>query len=203
VIFRRPVCGTLAALGRSFSTTYVTITGDRRSSTMIVASSGFSSSIDGYGLVGVSQGGTELVVPTTTLPIESPQPLSRFSGINFDASAPTPYGADGHRLAFEVLIGWSPRSLGAYVVGTYDGTRGIYLAAVDVGGGGSWAPALVAPLAAGTPQLTETHGGVPLLALDGRFYRAQEGTLHGLQPPDGAPAPDGPLLWLPSVPDSS
>lgn len=201
-LLRQQHCGSLAALGRSFSTTFITVVSDRSYATMSVGSDGFSSFLGDWGLVGVSRNGTQLLVPTGTLPIESPQPLSRDSGTRSESSKPAPYGVGSSRLSFELLLGWAPRALGAYVLGTYDGQRGVYLASVDVGGG-RWAPALVTPLAEGTPTLTETQDGVPLLAIDGRFYRARSGSLLGLEPPPGAPAPDGPILWLPSVPDSS
>jgi hypothetical protein len=203
-ILRSEICGDVTALGQSFGTSYVTLSDGERCATYgLTASSRFVSSIDGWGLVGVSRRGTQLVVPTAELPVTSPQPLGRFAGSQGLIDEPTMYGLDGEELRFEALLGWAGGDAGAYVLGTYGGERGVYLVAVDEGGGGKFPPFLAAPLEAGVPSLTETGDGVAVLALDGRWYRVRDGSLQGLEPPDGAPAPEGPIVWIPSVPDSA
>lgn len=197
VVVRQPLCGSVAAIGRTSSTTFVTIAEERRWTTFGAGPPGFATLLRGWGLVGVSRGGTQLVIPADT---EAPPPLARFSG---NEGEPTPYGVGVARLGFEALLGWARAASGGYVLGTYEQQRGIYLASVDTGGAVRFAPALVVPLPEGDPTLTETDAGVPLLALDGRFYRVRDGSLHGLEPPEGAPAPEGPILWIPAVPDST
>jgi hypothetical protein len=202
-VYRATQCGRPTALGTGYGIAYVTLSTGEAWTTVGVLPGRTVFPFPGWGLVAVSRAGGLLLVPTGELPLEGRQPLSRAVGqltvAGSDLAEPEAYRVDGEPLFIESVLGWASASGGVYIAGAAGEDRGIYLVTIEGGG----RPTLLAPLAGEQVALTETSGSSLFVTVDGRFYRVRQGSLQPVEPPPDAPAPDGPILWVPSVPDSA
>ena len=166
--------------------------------------------LEGYGLIAISPGGDMLVTPGTEfLPAIVPTkpatgdydpPPSWVAGQAFAyrqfRGPPVPYVVQGVALRVDEVLGYAPGEITALVIGRLGGDRP-----------GLWElPLGVARVESTTPRYVADVGGVTTAAYanDGSAFVLTEGHLwllrnHRLSPldvPEGAPMPNGPLVWI-------
>ncbi|MGZ8571523.1 MAG: hypothetical protein ACXWW5_04775 [Actinomycetota bacterium] len=115
------------------------------------------------------------------------------------------YGEEDASLTFEGFAGWSRFGDHAYIVGSYRNVLGLYSVPVprrSVRIEGLIEPDLVMPSNTTSIHISETATG-ELFVTRGETLILVRGTdpLEYPEPPDGAPMPEGPILWLPTVLD--
>jgi hypothetical protein len=195
--FRQPICGTIQALVRDETVPFIGLVHGGTATVSIIGSSSVAPVVPDHLLVGSSSANDLLVMPSSCLgpgpgPTTSTCPgLALYLG----SAPPKPYGRGGRRLLPERVLTWAPGGPSAFVLGTYADTRGIYR--VEVGPSRRLpAPELVAPSLAVDVYATVAYDGTLILTRDGMVSTWREGRLEDLPLPDGAPRPDGPLLWV-------
>ncbi len=164
-------------------------------------------------LAGVSETGRVLAVPTVCRRREERQFLCPSLSILDVTPDPDPrndptkelirYGEEDASLTFDGLAGWSRFGDRAYIVGSYFGVLGLYSVPVprrSVPIEGSIEPDLVMPSSTTAIHVTETATGELLVARGDTLILVRDtAPLEYPEPPDGAPMPEGPILWLPAV----
>jgi hypothetical protein len=111
------------------------------------------------------------------------------------ASTPEPYrSVGGAPMQLDEVLAWTVGADGALVEGTLAGRPGLYL--LDTTPGGDREPRYVG--LAGVPATaTAAFDGSIYLAMDGQVLVWRGDHLVGVELPDGAPSPNGPIAWLP------
>ena len=108
---------------------------------------------------------------------------------------PLSFGSAGQPLQPLAFLTWSWDASEAYLLGSYQGVRGVYRVTIAPGVG-LREPELVEQTEATTVHATVTNGGDLFLLLDGRLWFDRANTIAPLSLPAGAPDPAGPLLWV-------
>jgi hypothetical protein len=92
------------------------------------------------------------------------------------------------------VLAWSTDASAALVEGRLGDQHGLYELDTDPGDGLD-APIPIGP-AQGVPYATFTHDGELLVETLAGLFRVVHDQLVPLTPPDGAPAPAGPIVWI-------
>jgi hypothetical protein len=193
LVYRRArFCGQIPTIGQTLSTTYLTWrrpSGLHRRFDDGVFSLGNGEPhrvLRGWELVSVS--------PTSDLLVRPAQG----TGVDLfwnGASAPEPYlSGGGAPMQVDEVLAWTVGADGALVVGTVGERHGLYL--LDTTPGGDRVPRYVG--LAGVPAAaTAAFDGSIYIAIQGRILVWRGDHLAGVELPDGAPSPNGPIAWLP------
>ncbi len=165
-------------------------------------------------LAGVSETGRVLAVPTSCSVRQEQERLCPALSIldvipdphdsrNDPRKRLVRYGEEDASLTFERLAGWSRFGDHAYIVGTYRSVLGLYSVPVprrSIPIQGPIQPDLVMPLNTTSIHITETPTGELFVARGDTLILVRGADpLEYPEPPDGAPMPEGPILWLPAV----
>jgi hypothetical protein len=189
--FSGPVCGDLVAFGRDRLVPYVALWDRGRLRIAQVGHGSLDTRLRGRTIASVSGDGDLLV--------EGPVgPLELWS----QPSAPVRVGAGRTGLVAEDVLAWSPDAGQAYVLGSERGLHGVFRLIV----GPELHPQrldLVTATSAVNVGATTASDGDLYLATDGVIRRWHDGALTDVPVPPGAPAPEGPILWVSALPYSS
>jgi len=210
VVMHDTICGDVLSVGRTGIGYFLTEQGLGR---VDVVGKGYPDAgvlLEGYGVIAISPGGDMLVTPGTEfLPAIVPTkpatgdydpPPTWVAGQAFAyrqfRGPPVPYVVQGVALRVDEVLGYAPGEITALVIGRLGGDRP-----------GLWElPLGVARVESTTPRYVADVGGVTTAAYanDGSAFVLSEGHLwllrnHRLSPldvPEGAPVPNGPLVWI-------
>jgi hypothetical protein len=206
--FDRTMCGDILSVGRDSNTTYFTW---RRRDRVDLVSAGFGRThhvLSDFALLSISPASDMLVVPADTLPTPAlslatlrdrgdvPPPSifgtsSFFRGLR---GAPRPYRSGDDRLWIDKVLAWSRDSAVALVAGRLAGRLGLYEIAAGPGRRTD-PPRWVGPIQ-GASWASFADDGLAFVWTDDRLFLTRGGGLEPLSIPDGAPRPDGPMVWL-------
>jgi len=189
------MCGPLLSLGRSAAANYLTGRADDGFGLYVTGTVGVPHLLFGrVALLGSSPVSAFLLERRSAAdqgPEPTPGTLLRWRGtggpVRFEQ-------APGLPLFTWRVLAWSRDGLQAAVFGFLGSVIGVYL--LDVAPGqGPRAPVLVTR----TPQADATFAddGTLYVSSRGRLLRFADGALGEVPLPEGAPAPAGPILWLP------
>ncbi len=105
-----------------------------------------------------------------------------------------PYGVPHEAFAIERMLAWNANAASALVVGRQAFSEGFYVLDTASGNGVD-VPRYIGPVTGVPYGAFASDDTLFLETADGLFATAG-GDLFRLQPPDDAPAPDGPIVWL-------
>jgi hypothetical protein len=191
-------CGRVLTLGRASLVTFFSLRLNGRTDIYFVGVQRHRVLRD-HTMVSVSPTSDLLVVPT-------PRRSDTYGGADvlggevslfvpgLEDAGPIPYGTRADRFEIERVLAWTIDSLAVLVQGRWDGRAGLF--ALDGGvGDGLGPPRYLGPIS-GSASATFSERGVAFVA-DGpsiRFLR--DDVLEPLSLPEGAPEPDGPIVWI-------
>jgi hypothetical protein len=206
-LFRPHLCGDVLSIGRDALTTFFTLERRGRIHTFFAGYHRSHLVLRDHAMVSVSLASDLIVVPAASVPVS----VSDLSGrpdafppqldgaslffLGLGDNGPIPYGVGGESFGISRVMAWSVDSLAAIVDGRLGDQRGLYL--VDGGpGDGIDRPFYLGP--SGTDSFaTFSEGGVGIVVRGGRFSLVRDGRVNTLRVPAGAPAPQGPIVWIP------
>jgi len=110
-------------------------------------------------------------------------------------SEPIPYGTRDRRFAIERVLSWTLDSLSALVQGRWGDRDGLFLLDGGVGDGVE-RPLYLGPTS-GRTYGTYSERDVAFVADGASLSFIRDGVLRPLRLPEGAPPPDGPIVWVP------
>jgi len=194
------VCGRFTWLGRDLTQPYITVERGGDATVYRVSRDGpglfgVEPVLHGYRALSISLNGDLLVqLPRSPsdLYYDYPSPIG---------SRPTLIGRPGERFAWDRILGWSGDATSAYVLGTLGAVRGIYRIVISPVVE-PHSPALLLRTDAVDVSASTTPSGDVYTSTDGTVSFLQDGSVRPLSRPDGAPAPEGPLLWISTLPYS-
>jgi hypothetical protein len=195
-------CGHLVSLGRSEATTYYTRSTPGDVGIFFTSVVGVPHLVlDGYGMLSVSPASDFLVVPADANTTGGP-PFGSPGGSPGGAvlfwrghGGPVRLGDAKDDLIVERVLAWSPDGARAAVLGSLGSRRGVFV--LDAGPGVERrAPTFVV---SGGHDLGATFDdeGVLYLVIGGHMFSYLDGVLSDVLLPGEAPAPSGPIVWLP------
>jgi hypothetical protein len=206
--FDETFCGDVLSVGRDSNTTFMTLRhGDRVD--LVFAGYGRTHPVlAGHALLSISPAADMLVVDAQAL---VPDPVSLvalrdrgdvpptsiygtalyFRGLGVQ---PRPYRSGPDRLWVDRVLTWSVDSTSALVVGRLGEMPGVY--EITAGPQRRIDPPRLVMDPSGPIWATAASDDVSFVLADGGFSIVREGAVRPLPLPPGAPAPDGPLVWL-------
>ena len=122
-------------------------------------------------------------------------PLSAFPPSPTGIGGPITVGDGTDALTVERILSWSPDGSRVVLVGALGQRQGVFVLSAGAGTGPR-VPRFVMP-AGGTMDATFDDAGSLYLSVDGRIFVDRGGVLSRLELPEGAPAPGGPIVWIP------
>jgi hypothetical protein len=211
----RTICGDIVSVGRDGALTYLTLRhdrpgGSRVGSWMRIDFAGLGRLhpvLRGFILAAVSEGSDLLVVHGDTptgpgvspftwnggLPVAEPGGvLAYYRGLG---SRPSPYRLGGVRFRLDQLLSWSPDASVALVAGR-SGTR-VGLFELRMGPSDGVRTPVFVDRIDGTTFASYAADGSAYVADGGGVTRIVAGRRTPVSLPRGAPAPDGPIVWVP------
>jgi len=189
--FSGPVCGALVAFGRDRLLPYVALDDAGRLRIAQVGNDLLSTRLRGRTILSVSNDG-DLIVQRPGGPLE----------LWYRPTSPIRVGASRAGPVPDDVLTWSPDASEAYVLGSDHGLHGVYRLIVDPHSRPQ-EPELVAATNAVTVAATTAGDGTLYLATDGVVRRWHDGSVADVPVPSGAPAPEGPILWISTLPYSA
>jgi hypothetical protein len=106
---------------------------------------------------------------------------------------PAPVGSGG--FVADRVLAWSGDGSRALVVGDLASAPGVYL--TDAVPGGEERLDLVSPMTGAVTGGTFAADGTAYFVMNGRVLTTRGGTAAPLEMPGDAPAPAGPIVWMP------
>ena len=210
-------CDAAEALARSSAQTFLGIVYADAPGIMATSGASIDTQVDDASLVGVSVSGRILALPSECSPVQVRQGIC--GALSLVNEIPTsghpseprtrlvPYGEEDAALELERLAGWSRFGDRAYVVGVYRGVFGLYAIPVPPPSRvveGPIVPERLIPTLTTDIAVTETANGELLVTRAGTLILIRgSAPLEYLEPPSGAPPPDGPILWMSTLPGVS
>jgi hypothetical protein len=199
-------CGQLAAFTRSTALPFVALAANGGMTIAMVGGDSMLPVLRDHLLMGASTAGDFLVEPVSCLGPAPGPTASHCSGIQLffrspDRPPPLTIGVPGEGLLAERVLGWTGDATAAYVLGILGGRRGVYkvpVAPIER----PLRPELLFAVTNDEAELVETFDGRVIIAQGGSFVVSDDGVVAPLSRPPGAPAPDGPMVWLPTLPYS-
>jgi hypothetical protein len=189
---RDRLCGRITTLGRASLVTFFTL---RRAGRTNVYFAGVHAHriLRNHTMVSVSPTSDLLVVPTPGGPDTYGDTSLFFRGLG-DAG-PIAYGTRARPFALDRVLAWTTDSLSAIVLGRWGELVGLFL--LDGGAGDGLDPPRYLGPSSGLAHAAFSQRDVGFVA-DGRVLSyVRDGVLVPLPLPPDAPAPDGPIVWIP------
>jgi hypothetical protein len=190
----RLFCGGIPTLGQTLATTYFTWERPRGTGVYFLGNGDPHRALWGWSMLSVS--------PTSDLLVQPAPPSAEAAGgaalFWRGAHEPDPYrGADGSPVRMSRILAWTidaSGAEGALVEATVEDREGLYL--LDTTPGGDRVPRYVG-IVRQPVFATAAFDGSIYVTMQGRLLSWQDGHLVEVQLPEGAPAPAGPIAWLP------
>ena len=210
VVMHDTICGDVLSAGRTSMGYFLTEQGLGR---VDVVGKGYPDAgvlLEGYGLIAVSPGGDMLVTPGTEfLPAIVPTkpatgdydpPPTWVAGQAFAyrqfRGPPVPYVVQGVALRVDEVLGYAPGEITALVIGRLGGDRpGLWELPLGVARVESTTPRYVADVGGVTTAAYANDGSAFVLS-EGHLWLLRNHRLSRLDVPEGAPVPNGPLVWI-------
>jgi hypothetical protein len=190
-------CGPILSLSRSAAATYFTAASGDRLSVYLTGSVGVPHLMfDGMGVISARPPSAFLLTPHSAPPsrghrLSGTGTLLGWKGIG----GPVTVGDGEDVLVIERILAWSADGGRVALVGSVGARSGVFV--LDAGSGsGNRVPRFVMPADPGLDATFDAAGRLYLSA-GGRVSVARDGSLEGLPLPAGAPAPSGPIVWIP------
>jgi hypothetical protein len=189
-------CGPVLSLSRSAAATYFTAASGDRLSVYLTGSVGVPHLMfDGVGVISAKPPSAFLLTPEPRTSRGDPSTgtgtLLGWKGIG----GPVTVGNGRDILVIERILAWSADGGRVALVGSVGARSGVFV--LDAGSGsGNRVPRFVMPADPGLDATFDAAGRLYLSA-GGRVSVARDGSLEGLPLPAGAPAPSGPIVWIP------
>lgn len=206
--FDETFCGDVLSVGRDSNTTFMTL---RRGDRVDLVFAGYGRThpvLPDHALLSISPAADMLVVSADAL---TPDPLTLvalrdrgdvpptsiygtalyFRGLGVE---PRPYRSGPDLLWIDRVLAWSADSTSALVIGRSGDVPGVY----EIVAGPQRrieAPRFVSP-ADGDTWAAAADDDVSFLLTGGRLWVVRGSRASSLAVPDGAPAPEGPMVWL-------
>lgn len=201
----QPICGRLTGLGLDDATPHVGLVDGELEWVARVWQGTADPWIEGVSLVAVAEGGGALVATSCVAADADPDTCGALAYA--DPALPggdrmIPYADDEvGMLMSERFLGWGRDGRTGFVLGTYGNVRGVY--AVTTARARPRPPRLIVASLATEVYLAESSGlggGELFVSRDGGLLLVRaDGEQVPLAIPDGAPSPDGPIVWLASA----
>jgi hypothetical protein len=190
-------CGPILSLSRSAAATYFTAASGDRLGVYLTGSVGVPHLMfDGMKVISARPPSTFLLTPHSPLtsrgdPSTDTGTLLGWKGIG----GPVTVGDGDDDLVIERILAWTADGGRVALVGSVGARSGVFV--LDAGSGsGNRVPRFVMPADPGLDATFDAAGRLYLSA-GGRVSVARDGSLEGLPLPAGAPAPSGPIVWIP------
>jgi len=190
-------CGPVLSLSRSAAATYFTAASGDRLSVYLTGSVGVPHLMfDGMGVISAKPPSAFLLTPHSPLisrgdPSSGTGTLLGWKGIG----GPVTVGDGEDVLVIERILAWTGDGGRVALVGSVGARSGVFV--LDAGSGsGIRVPRFVMPADPGLDATFDASGHLYVSA-GGRVSVARDGSLEGLPLPAGAPAPSGPIVWIP------
>jgi hypothetical protein len=189
-------CGPVLSLSRSAAATYFTAASGDRLSVYLTGSVGVPHLMfDGVGVISAKPPSAFLLTPEPRTSRGDPSTgtgtLLGWKGIG----GPVTVGNGRDVLVIERILAWSADGGRVALVGSVGARSGVFV--LDAGSGsGNRVPRFVMPADPGLDATFDAAGRLYLSA-GGRVSVARDGSLESLPLPAGAPAPSGPIVWIP------
>jgi hypothetical protein len=197
VRFDGSMCGLPLTIASDGTLDYVVAAHGPSASIQIIGNDSMRPFMDDHVLVSVSTNDDFLVTPVPRpgeVPRGSPPPGLQLFHRSPLSDGPVSFGSSQQPLQTQAFLAWSWDAGEAYVLGSYDGVRGVY--GVTMGPGVALRqPELLDATDAVSVEATVTSSGGVFLLLDGSLSYEHEGQIVPLALPAGAPRPAGPMLW--------
>jgi hypothetical protein len=206
--FNETSCGDILSAGRDANTTYFTIERDDHVDIRYAGYGRTHPVLRDFALLSVSPASDLLVIPSeelslrTLVPLpvraaEDPAPRAVFGTALFYrglSPRPKPYGIGSERLWIDRVLTWSRDSTSALIAGHLGVRIGIF--EIRTGPGRHTAPPNYVGPIEGLTSATFADHHVGFVVTGGTISTYLDGRLTTLPIPDGAPAPDGPIVWV-------
>jgi hypothetical protein len=199
------LCGDVLSLGLDDTVTYFTLFRDGRVGIYLAGVHRIHLVLPGHVLISMSAVSDMVVVPASSLPgmvplqrrpelagHDLPEARLYFQGVG--ANLLTPYGVGADRFAIDEVLAWSPDGLIALTEGAMGHQRGLFELSAGPASGVR-TPTYVGPVG-GVAHATFTADGTPIVVTQEGVFAIMHDEMVPLVPPEDAPAPDGPLVWL-------
>src|SRR5512132_2854592 len=189
-------CGPVLSLSRSAAATYFTAASGDRLSVYLTGSVGVPHLMfDGVGVISAKPPSAFLLTPEPRTsrgdPSSGAGTLLGWQGIGGPVTVGD--GRDVH--AIDRILAWTADGGRVALVGTLGARSGVFV--LDAGSGsGLRVPRFVTPAVPGLDATFDAAGRLYLSA-EGRLSVARDDSLDRLPLPAGAPAPSGPIVWIP------
>ena len=189
-------CGPVLSLSRSAAATYFTAASGDRLSVYLTGSVGVPHLMfDGAGVISARPPSAFLLTPEPLTSRGDPSTgagtLLGWKGIG----GPVTVGDGKDVLVIERILAWTADGGRVALVGTLGARKGVFV--LDAGSGsGLRVPRFVMPADPGLHATFDAAGRLYLSA-EGRLSVARDDSLDRLPLPAGAPAPSGPIVWIP------
>ena len=189
-------CGPMLSLSRSSAATYFTSASGGRLAVYLTGEVGVPHLMfDGLGVLSAAPPSAFLLNARTAQGTLDERPgrgtLLGWKGIG----GPITVGDGTDALTVERILSWSPDGSRVVLVGALGQRQGVFVLSAGAGTGPR-VPRFVMP-AGGTMDATFDDAGSLYLSVDGRIFVDRGGVLSRLELPEGAPAPGGPIVWIP------
>jgi hypothetical protein len=198
-VFDGTICGDVLSVGRT-SLGYV-LTRERPGGADVVGA-GYDDSgilLADHGLIAVSPGGDMLVTPSSQfLPAADAEAAVAGEASYFTqfGGRPVPYVARDAPLRVDRVLGYSPGSAYALVVGNQPGEQpGLWEVPLGVVRTEPRVPRFVRAVK-GTTTAAYAGDGTAFVVTGGRLWALHDHRMEPLDVPEGAPTPTGPLAWI-------
>jgi hypothetical protein len=190
-------CGPVLSLSRSEAATYFTAASGDRLSVYLTGSIGVPHlTFDGVGMLSASPPAAFLLRPDASPRTSSG--ASREAGTMLGwkgIGGPVSVGDGEHVLAVDRVLAWSSDGSRVALVGTMGARSGVFVLFAG-SGTGPRVPRYVMPAGRTVDGTFDAYGRL-YLATDGAIYVTRDDEPARIALPAGAPAPSGPIVWIP------
>lgn len=190
-------CGPVLSLSRSEAATYFTAASGDRLSVYLTGSIGVPHlTFEGVGMLSASPPSAFLLRPDGSARTSSGAPREAGTMLGWKGiGGPVSVGDGEHVLAVHRVLAWASDGSRVALLGTMGARSGVFVLFAG-SGTGPRVPRFVMP-AGRTIDGTFDASGRLYLATDGAIYVARDDGPAALELPAGAPAPSGPIVWIP------
>jgi hypothetical protein len=188
VVLDRPLCGEVTAVGRTSLGHFAGLVGPDGADIVGLGYQDAGVLLQDHRLLGVSPGGEMLVSSTGSG--GSALVYEQFRG------RPVRYVVGGVPFAIDRVLAYGPGSAEALVVGHAGDERGVWSVSLRPDDRKPLEPTELAPGEGAAAWAAYASDGTAFVLVGARLSIAHDGDLVELQPPDGAPALHGPIVWI-------